>query len=232
MPLLTATGLGKSYGPVDIFRDISLSIPHRARIGLVGANGVGKTTLLRILVGLEESSEGERAGGQGRARRLPAAAPRPGFAAHDLAGVPERLRRPDRACRPSCTAWNRRWAAQPDNGRSCSKPTASCRRASSTAAATPTRRASARPWPGWASAPSDYERPLNQASGGQQTRAFLARLLLSDPDLLLLDEPTNHLDIEAIEWLEGYLREWDGGGADRLARPLLPRPGGAKISGR
>ena len=56
----------------------------------------------------------------------------------------------------------------------------------------------------------DYHRPLNQISGGQQTRAFLARLLLTDPDLLLLDEPTNHLDIAAIEWLESYFREWSG----------------------
>ena len=52
--------------------------------------------------------------------------------------------------------------------------------------------------------------PLGHLSGGQKTRALLARLLLEKPDLLMLDEPSNHLDMEAVEWLEGALREWEG----------------------
>src|SRR5690606_38743116 len=56
----------------------------------------------------------------------------------------------------------------------------------------------------------DWHRPLAHLSGGQKTRALLARLLLEQPDLLILDEPTNHLDVEAIEWLEGTLRVWPG----------------------
>jgi ATP-binding cassette subfamily F protein 3 len=56
----------------------------------------------------------------------------------------------------------------------------------------------------------DLQRPLAQFSGGERTRASLARLILGDPDLLILDEPTNHLDLSAVEWLEGWLRDWPG----------------------
>jgi ATPase subunit of ABC transporter with duplicated ATPase domains len=58
MSLITAAGLGKSFGPVDIFSRISLSIPHRSRIAIVGPNGIGKTTLLRILAGEDTPSAG------------------------------------------------------------------------------------------------------------------------------------------------------------------------------
>ncbi|NLB70653.1 MAG: ATP-binding cassette domain-containing protein, partial [Chloroflexi bacterium] len=58
MSLLTAQNLGRSFGPVDIFEGISISIPQNARIAIVGSNGVGKTTLLRILAGEDEPTEG------------------------------------------------------------------------------------------------------------------------------------------------------------------------------
>jgi len=59
-------------------------------------------------------------------------------------------------------------------------------------------------------ADSDFNRPMNQLSGGQKTRVHLGKLLLSKPDVLLLDEPTNHLDIASIEWLEDFLRTYPG----------------------
>ena len=59
-------------------------------------------------------------------------------------------------------------------------------------------------------APDEYSRPIGMLSGGQKTRALLARLLLEAPGLLALDEPTNHLDIQSVEWLEGYLKDFPG----------------------
>ena len=56
----------------------------------------------------------------------------------------------------------------------------------------------------------EYDNPINQLSGGQKTRVYLGRLLLTKPDILFLDEPTNHLDIESIQWLEEFLRGYEG----------------------
>ena len=56
----------------------------------------------------------------------------------------------------------------------------------------------------------EYDNPINQLSGGQKTRVYLGRLLLTKPDILFLDEPTNHLDIESIQWLEDFLRGYEG----------------------
>jgi len=208
MSLLTANSLAKSFGPVDIFSDVTLSIPHRARIGLVGPNGVGKTTLLRILLGDEEPSAGEVQYARGLR----------------MAYLPQEARLlTDRTLWQECltvfadlierqTELARLEAvmADPDQAEtalaSYGRLQEEFERLGGYTFETRVRQTLT----GLGFGRSDINRPLKHLSGGQRTRALLAKLLLSDPDLLLLDEPTNHLDISAVEWLENYLKDWSG----------------------
>ena len=208
MSLITASNVALSHGPDDIFWGAALSIPHGARIAIVGPNGVGKTSLLRILVGLEEPSDGV----VHRSRNL------------TIGYLPQEA---------SLTAGHTLWDE-------CLRPFTELRNLETrlarleTAMADPQQADEAlahygplqekfqhmggytyetrirQTLTGLGFESVDFERPLEHLSGGQRTRALLARLLLSDPDLLVLDEPTNHLDIAAVEWLEGYLSKWEG----------------------
>ncbi|MHB1338318.1 MAG: ATP-binding cassette domain-containing protein, partial [Bellilinea sp.] len=200
MSLLTANALAKSFGPVDIFSDVSLSIPHRARIGLVGPNGVGKTTLMRILLGEDEPSAGEVL----RARGL-----RMGY-------LPQEARlQSDRTLWQEClTVFTRLLEQQaelarletamadPDQAEASLIAYGRLQQAFEHSGGYTFETRMRQTLTGLGFSRADLNRPLAHLSGGQRTRALLAKLLLDEPDLLLLDEPTNHLDMAAIEWLE------------------------------
>lgn len=208
MSLLTTTALRKSYGPIDIFSDISISIPYGARIALVGPNGIGKTTLLRILVGMDEPSSGSVQYMRGlKLGYLPQEAMLSGEGTlwDECLSVLTDLRQLEAELTQLETLMSDPERAQEALGRYGQLQQIFEHRGGYTYE---TRIRQTLSGLGFES--SDYHRPVEHLSGGQRTRALLARLLLSEPDLLVLDEPTNHLDIAAVEWLEGYMSQWPG----------------------
>ncbi|WP_448335799.1 ABC-F family ATP-binding cassette domain-containing protein [Bellilinea sp.] len=208
MSLITVSGLSKSYGALDLFSDLSFAIPPRARIGLVGANGVGKTTLLRILLGLEEPSSGtvQRARGL-RIGYLPQEArldSQRTLWQECLTVFADLLERQNQLAELEAAM------ADPATAESAMEAYGKLQAEFEHLGGYTFETRIAQVLNGLGFKQADFKRPLPQLSGGQRTRAVLAKLLLENPDLLLLDEPTNHLDIEAVEWLETYLREWEG----------------------
>jgi ATP-binding cassette subfamily F protein 3 len=205
MSLLTTHDLAKAYGPDDIFDSISVEIPHRARIALVGPNGAGKTTLLNVLVGLDVPSEGTIAVARGT--RIGFLPQRPELLGeHTLwdeqLGAFAQLRAMEAELHDLASRLDRDPAALDRYGH--------LQEAFERAGGYTYEQRIRMVLQGLGFSPEQDRLKLAQLSGGQKTRALLARLLLESPDLLVLDEPTNHLDIEAVEWLEGFLKEFGG----------------------
>jgi ATP-binding cassette, subfamily F, member 3 len=234
MSLITINALSKSFGPVDLFSGVSFAIPKGSRLALVGPNGCGKTTLLRILVGLDEPSGGRIA----RAKNL-----RLGYLPQeaefemegtvwdacimvfsDLIGRQAELEKLEAEM------------SDPDKREQALLRYGPLQHEFERRGGYDYHTRIKQVLTGLGFSSGDYHLPLAHLSGGQRTRAFLARLLLSNPGLLLLDEPTNHLDIAAVEWLEGYLSMWDGAAVivshdryflDRAANGILEMAFGA-----
>ncbi len=208
MSILSAVDLAKSFGADDIFSGINLDIPQAARIAIVGPNGIGKTTLLRILLGLDEASAGKITTAKKlKTGYLPQEA---GFeATHTLweeclSAISELLQQEAELARMESEL------GDPNLPEEVMEKYGRLQQAFEHNGGYTYETRIRRILTGLGFKERDYSRSLAQLSGGQRTRALLARLLLSGPDLLVLDEPTNHLDIAAVEWLENYLEKWEG----------------------
>ena len=208
MSLITGNNLAKSYGPTEIFEDISLTIPHGAWIAIVGPNGVGKTTLIRLLVGLDAPNAGSVHHARDlRIGYLPQEATlvKGGTLWEHCLEVFAEIRQMQAEMEAIMTAMADADQVEQAVARYGSLEQAFEQRGGYTYEVQIKQILS-----GLGFNEKDYHRPISQLSGGQRTRALLARLLLENPDVMMLDEPTNHLDIQAVEWLESYLRDWEG----------------------
>jgi ATP-binding cassette subfamily F protein 3 len=202
--------IGKIYPTGEVLRDVSWEIRPGDRIGLVGVNGAGKSTQLRILAGQEEPSSGQvvRQGD-----------PRIVYLQQEFDVDPQRSVREElfQAFGEAAEVLNRQRQVEREMGGEQAASDADHLDALIRELGDLQNRFEAlhgyeldaridRLLPTIGFAPEQADLPVGDHSGGWQMRIALGKILLQEPDLLLLDEPTNHLDVETIQWLEDYLR--------------------------
>jgi ATP-binding cassette, subfamily F, member 3 len=210
--MISATGISLSFGGRDLFKDIGFRIGPHDRIGLVGSNGAGKSTLLRILIGENSPDKGEIA----RAKYVTVGyLPQEGMhvegrslyaevetAFGDVLNAQQRLEE-----------IHERMAVVPHETEEFTELLELYGELQHKLEDSDAFRMKAKIEKvllGLGFTVDDMDRQTSEFSGGWQMRIALAKLLLIQPSLLLLDEPTNHLDLDSLQWLEEYLRSYEG----------------------
>ncbi|MBN8575969.1 MAG: ABC-F family ATP-binding cassette domain-containing protein [Cytophagales bacterium] len=195
MNYLSAEGIAKSFNDRWLFKDITLGIAQGEKLALVGENGTGKSTLLKLLTGQVATDAGIISVRDGiklgyltqqpaadelltvkeiifdKNNRVAAAVNEYESCLHDSDVSPDRMQHALEKME-ALNAWDYDAKVQTITGKL---------------------------------GITNLDQPFGELSGGQRKRIFLAQMLLAEPDLIIMDEPTNHLDLEAIEWLESYL---------------------------
>jgi ATP-binding cassette subfamily F protein 3 len=204
--ILRLEGVTREVGTFVILDHIQVAVAVGDRIGLVGPNGAGKTTLLRIAAGIDEPDSGEVKRKAGLTLGLLAQE------AHldaTFMAAPD-LRSAVRRGAAHVEALERELAVLEAGGAAGEPAYAEARHQFEVLEGYTLDVRVEETLSGLGFARDEWTRPPTELSGGQQTRAALARLVIADPDLLMLDEPTNHLDLGALEWLEERLRRRRG----------------------
>jgi ATP-binding cassette subfamily F protein 3 len=210
--MITVHHISKSFGIQPILQDISFSIKKGERVGLIGANGCGKTTLLKILAGIESPDIGIITHSYPNLRigYLPqglsiAAKLLPFAESQTLQSIinPTSISSDD--LESEIVSLAAALSTDPNNLSLQTKYDSALHKLTKPTQIPQSILESL----GIEEIPPDT--PLQHLSGGQKTRLMLAHILVIEPQFLLLDEPTNHLDITAIEWLEGWLDSFPGG---------------------
>ncbi|MBK8023549.1 MAG: ABC-F family ATP-binding cassette domain-containing protein [Chloroflexi bacterium] len=214
MAILSTQQLGLSFGAFDVFLNVTTAIQPGAKIGLVGPNGIGKTSLLLILCGLQEPSAGRVVMQDGlklgylRQEAMAAFQEATNTVWEEMMSVFTGVQ----ALEARMAELEAQLSDETDSAalEAILGEYGEVQHEFETLGGYDYEVRTKATLQGLGFSEAEYATPLMQLSGGQKTRALLARLLLSRPDLLVLDEPTNHLDVGAVQWLERTLRKWNG----------------------
>lgn len=212
MTILTLKNISKSFGIDVVLKDVSFTVTDESVLGLVGSNGAGKTTLLKIITGEHTYDSGSVIMPSNRSisyleQETNEATEKTVWELmlsvfDHVFALEDRMRSLELAMSEAIDD-QQKWDKI---SHEYEKATLSFEQAGGYGYESSIKGVLT----GLGLKGDVYEQKVNTLSGGQRSRLYLAKMLLEKPDLLLLDEPTNHLDITALQWLEGYLKQWQG----------------------
>ena len=205
MPFVSTSDVAVTFGADVIFENLNVEIHERARIGIVGPNGGGKTSLLKLLVGELEPSAGTVQLARGiRVGYVPQSSETKagGSLEDEIMTAFDRLRQLEHELETGGQQLGQTGAGQADQA---GKHYAALLDEYESLGGYSYQNTMDRMVEGLGLSGRTLQTPASQASGGERTRAALAQALLGKPNLLVLDEPTNHLDMKGLTWLERYL---------------------------